>query len=56
MTAYVIVDIDVHDPVGYDEYKNSAAAGVYGGKYIARSARQKRSKVIGRRADWSFTI
>ena len=24
MTAYVIVDIDVHDPVGYDEYKKLA--------------------------------
>ncbi len=38
MTAYVIVDIDVHDPVGYDEYKKLAPAAValYGGKYIAR--------------------
>ena len=38
MTAYVIVDIDVHDPVGYDEYKKLAPAAValYGGIYIAR--------------------
>ncbi len=41
MTAYVIVDIDVHDPVGYEEYKKLAPAAVslYGGKYIARGGR-----------------
>ena len=38
MTAYVVVDIDVHDPEGYEEYKKLAPAAVehYGGKYIAR--------------------
>lgn len=38
MTAYVIVDIDVHDPVGYEEYKSLAPAGVaaYDGRYLAR--------------------
>ena len=38
MSAYVIVDIDVHDPVGYEEYKKLAPAAValYGGKYVAR--------------------
>lgn len=41
MTAYVIVDIDVHDPVGYEEYKKLAPAAVelYGGKYVARGGR-----------------
>jgi uncharacterized protein (DUF1330 family) len=41
MTAYVIVDIDVHDPVGYEQYKQLAPAAValYGGKYIARGGR-----------------
>ena len=41
MTAYVIVDIDVHDPVGYEEYKKLAPAAVelYGGKYIARGGK-----------------
>ena len=41
MTAYVIVDIDVHDPVGYEEYKRLAPAAVelYGGKYIARGGK-----------------
>jgi len=38
MTAYVIVDIEVTDPTGYEEYKKLAPAAVqlYGGKYIAR--------------------
>ncbi|MEW5830702.1 MAG: DUF1330 domain-containing protein [Chloroflexota bacterium] len=38
MTAYVIVDIEVTDPVGYEDYKKLAAPTValYGGKYIAR--------------------
>jgi uncharacterized protein (DUF1330 family) len=38
MTAYVIVEINVTDPAGYEEYKRLAPATVanYGGKYIAR--------------------
>ena len=38
MAAYVIVEIDVVDPVGYEEYKNLASASVlrHGGKYIVR--------------------
>lgn len=38
MSAYVIVDIEVTDPVGYEEYKKLAAPTVaqYGGKYLAR--------------------
>ena len=38
MPAYVIVDIEVTDPVGYDEYKKIAPASIqkYGGKYLAR--------------------
>ncbi len=41
MTAYVVVDINVHDPVGYEEYKKLAPVAVelYGGKYIARGGR-----------------
>ena len=41
MTAYVIVDIEIHDPVGYEEYKKLAPAAVelYGGKYIARGGK-----------------
>lgn len=50
MTAYVIVDIDVHDPVGYEEYKKLAPAAVelYGGKYIARGGRTETLE-----GDWS---
>jgi uncharacterized protein (DUF1330 family) len=41
MPAYVIVDIEILDPVGYEEYKKLASATVekYGGKYIARGGR-----------------
>lgn len=41
MTAYVIVDINVTDPVRYEEYKSLAAPTVelYGGKYIARGGK-----------------
>ena len=38
MAAYIIVDVTIHDPSRYGEYKEMAAATVamYGGKYIAR--------------------
>jgi len=38
MSAYVVVDIQITDPVGYEEYKRLAppAVALYGGKYIAR--------------------
>ena len=38
MPAYVIVDIEVTDPVGYEQYKEQASAAVhkYGGRYIVR--------------------
>ena len=41
MTAYVIVDINVTDPVHYEEYKKLASPTVelYGGRYIARGGR-----------------
>lgn len=41
MSAYVIVEIEVTDPVGYEEYKKQAAATVhqYGGKYIVRGGK-----------------
>lgn len=50
MTAYVIVDIDVHDSVGYDEYKKLAPAAValFGGKYIARGGHTETLE-----GDWS---
>jgi uncharacterized protein (DUF1330 family) len=41
MSAYVIVEIDILDPAGYEEYKKLAGASVekYGGKYIVRGGR-----------------
>jgi len=38
MPAYIILEIEVTDPVGFEEYKKRAAATVeqYGGKYIVR--------------------
>ena len=41
MSAYIIVEIEVVDPVGYEEYKKQAAATVHqhGGKYIVRGGK-----------------
>ena len=41
MPAYVIVEIEVVDPVGYEEYKKQAGATVaqHGGKYIVRGGK-----------------
>jgi len=38
MPAYIIVEIEITDPVGYEKYKKQAAATVeqYGRKYIVR--------------------
>jgi uncharacterized protein (DUF1330 family) len=50
MPAYVIVEIDIVDPVGYEEYKKLAGATVekYGGRYIVRGG-----KVETLEGDWS---
>ena len=41
MSAYVIVEIEIVDPTGYEEYKKQAAASVlkHGGKYIVRGGK-----------------
>jgi uncharacterized protein (DUF1330 family) len=41
MPAYVIVEIDILDRSGYEQYKNLAGPTVekYGGKYIVRGGR-----------------
>ena len=41
MPAYIIVEIEILDPVGYEEYKNLASGSVekYGGKYIVRGGK-----------------
>lgn len=38
MTAYLIADIEVTDPVGYEEYKKHVPAiiAAHGGRYLAR--------------------
>ena len=38
MPAYVIVDIAIHDPAPYEEYKRQAAPSVtaFGGRYLVR--------------------
>jgi uncharacterized protein (DUF1330 family) len=41
MAAYVVVEIEVTDPVRYEEYKKLAETSVaaFGGKYIVRGGR-----------------
>ena len=41
MPAYVIVDIEVTDPIGYEDYKRQASDTVfkYGGEYIVRGGK-----------------
>jgi uncharacterized protein (DUF1330 family) len=41
MSAYVIVEIEIVDPIGYEEYKKQAASTVHshGGKYIVRGGK-----------------
>src|SRR5258707_15765629 len=41
MPAYIIVEIEILDPIGYEEYKKFAGATVekYGGKYIMRGGK-----------------
>ena len=55
MPAYIIVEIDIVEPVGYEEYKKLAGATVekYGGKYIVRGGKPKCWKATGdRSASW----
>ena len=43
MSAYIIVEIEVQDPAGYEEYKKLAGATVEakGGKYIVRGGKSE---------------
>jgi uncharacterized protein (DUF1330 family) len=38
MSAYVVVDVEVTDPAGFDEYRQQVPATIahYGGRYIVR--------------------
>lgn len=52
MTAFVILDIEVTEPVGYEDYKKLAAPSLepYGGRYVARGG-----KVENLEGDWTPT-
>lgn len=41
MSAFVIVDIDIHDPETYEEYKKAVSPTIaaHGGTYVARGGR-----------------
>ena len=41
MSAYVIVDVEITEPVGYERYKAMAfdTVRLYGGRYVARGGR-----------------
>jgi len=41
MSAYIIADIQVTDPVGYDDYRPLAAASIarFGGRFIVRGGK-----------------
>jgi uncharacterized protein (DUF1330 family) len=43
MTAYIILDIEVSDPVGYEEYKKIGppTVALYDGKYIVRGGKSE---------------
>jgi uncharacterized protein (DUF1330 family) len=38
MTAYLIVDLDIHNPEGFQEYQNNVSSFIakHGGRYIVR--------------------
>jgi uncharacterized protein (DUF1330 family) len=41
MRAYIVVEIDIHDPTTYERYKGMAPSSIaqYGGKYLVRGAK-----------------
>lgn len=49
MSAYVIVDIDIHDEPGLAEYRKLVPATVekYGGRFAVREASSRRGRVPG---------
>lgn len=55
MPAYIIVEIEIHDPETYEEYKKltPVSLAAYGGKFIVRGGKQKHWKVAGNRSGLS---
>ena len=49
MSAYVVVDCEVTDPVRYDQYKQAAPPAIarYGGRYLARAERLRSWRATG---------
>ena len=43
MAAYLIADIEIHNPQGYEEYKQRASKTIeqFGGRYLARGGRHE---------------
>jgi uncharacterized protein (DUF1330 family) len=43
MPAYIVADIDVHDPARYEQYKQLAPASIeaHGGRYLVRGGNVK---------------
>lgn len=41
MAAYLIAELDVHDPAGFEEYRRAVPATIerYGGRYLVRGGR-----------------
>jgi len=51
MPAYIIVEINIHDPKGYEEYKKLAPASLaaFGGEFLIPGGKTETWKAIGHR-------
>ncbi len=54
MPAYVIADLEVTDPAGFEEYRKGVPATIaaYGGRYLARGGNLSRSREAGVPSAW----
>ncbi len=54
MAAYIIAEINVTDPVGYEEYRKltTPTVATHGGKFVVRRVKLKFSKGLGCPSDW----
>ena len=55
MAAYVIADIEITDPGGYEEYRRRVQATItqYGGRYLVRAGPPRPWRGAGGHAGWS---
>jgi uncharacterized protein (DUF1330 family) len=61
MPAYVIVEVEIHNPVEYEEYKKLTPASIaaFDGRFIVRGANQNALKEIGSHNElwfWNFLL